>query len=130
MWRTCASAVESGHLHIVQWAAQHGCPWDAHTCTVAARCDQVLLLAKGTELLLWAYEAGAPLCEGVYHHPFWPEVAAVIADRQQECRICFAKAAFLSHGTLRMPARSHARHLRLMAGVPVDVVLAIADLVG
>ena len=25
-----------GHLHVLQWAREHGCPWDSWTCTYAA----------------------------------------------------------------------------------------------
>jgi hypothetical protein len=29
---TCSRAAEGGHLEVLQWARDNGCPWDAMTC--------------------------------------------------------------------------------------------------
>jgi hypothetical protein len=29
---TCASAAEGGHLDVLKWARENGCPWDEETC--------------------------------------------------------------------------------------------------
>ena len=37
MRQTCTDAVEGGHLEVLKWAREHGCPWDAATRDRAAR---------------------------------------------------------------------------------------------
>jgi hypothetical protein len=32
----CGIAVKYGHLHVLQYAHEHGCPWDKETCDLAA----------------------------------------------------------------------------------------------
>ena len=32
---TCDAAVDNGHLHILRWAKDHGCPWDAFIRTLS-----------------------------------------------------------------------------------------------
>jgi hypothetical protein len=34
---TCSAAAEGGHLKILQWARENGCPWDYRMCSAAAR---------------------------------------------------------------------------------------------
>ena len=34
---TCGRAAEGGHLEVLQWARQNGCPWDSDTCAGAAQ---------------------------------------------------------------------------------------------
>ena len=29
---TCAYAAEGGHLEVLKWARENGCPWDEYTC--------------------------------------------------------------------------------------------------
>jgi hypothetical protein len=47
---TCSMAARGGHLALLQWARANGCPWDARTCSKAARGGHL-------ELLQWAYAA-------------------------------------------------------------------------
>lgn len=42
--RTCALAVQGGHLEMLQWWRAHGCPWDAQTCALAARIGHMEML--------------------------------------------------------------------------------------
>ena len=53
---TCAKAAEGGHLEVLQWARANGCPWDDETCAYAAKRGNLELL----ELLKWARENGCP----------------------------------------------------------------------
>jgi hypothetical protein len=46
---TCAYAALIGNLEMLQWAREHGCPWDRHTRGQAA-----------PEVLWWLDENGAP----------------------------------------------------------------------
>ena len=50
----CEIAAEYGHLEVLKWARENGCPWDILTCTYAA--------AKGghLEVLKWARENRCP----------------------------------------------------------------------
>ncbi len=34
---TCSMAARGGHLALLQWVSDNGCPWDAGTCSQAAR---------------------------------------------------------------------------------------------
>ena len=49
----CCAAATNGHLTILQWLRANGCPWDARTCTEAARDSNL-------EVLTWARENGCP----------------------------------------------------------------------
>ncbi len=49
--RTCANAAEKGHLEVLQWARSQGCPWDELTCAWAA-------LKGHLEVLQWARSRG------------------------------------------------------------------------
>ena len=42
----------AGHLEVLQWAREHGCPWDKMTCQYAARFGQL-------EVLQWVRENDA-----------------------------------------------------------------------
>jgi hypothetical protein len=33
---TCSSAARSGHLRVLQWAREHHCPWNAETTWLRA----------------------------------------------------------------------------------------------
>jgi hypothetical protein len=50
---TCARIAEGGHLEVLQWAREHGCPWDERTCGAAAGGGHL-------EVLIWAREQGCP----------------------------------------------------------------------
>ncbi|CAB9529890.1 ankyrin repeat protein [Seminavis robusta] len=45
--------LEGGHLGILQWAYENGCPWDETTCAAAARGGHF-------EILKWAHQNGCP----------------------------------------------------------------------
>ena len=51
--KTCAAAVERGHLEVLKYAHENGCPWDEETCEVAAREGHL-------EVLKYAHENGCP----------------------------------------------------------------------
>eukprot|EP00951_Prasinocladus_malaysianus_P022515 scaffold188889_cov44-Prasinocladus_malaysianus.AAC.1 len=62
MWRlaptlrgeaTWSAAAESGHLEVLKWARENGCPWNEHTCAYAAWGGHL-------EVLQWARENGCP----------------------------------------------------------------------
>ena len=50
---TCVYAAVNGHLEILKWARENGCPWDKCTCTYAASNGHL-------EVLKWARENGCP----------------------------------------------------------------------
>jgi hypothetical protein len=50
---TCAYAAKGGHLEVLKWARQNGCPWNSNTCSSASYCGHL-------EVLKWAREAGCP----------------------------------------------------------------------
>ncbi|KAL6059777.1 Ankyrin repeat domain containing protein [Balamuthia mandrillaris] len=50
---TCALAAAQGQLQVLQWAREHGFPWDESTCNAAAETGQL-------KVLQWARENGAP----------------------------------------------------------------------
>jgi len=41
--RTCELAAAGGHLEVLRWARQLDCPWDPLTCRRAARENQDML---------------------------------------------------------------------------------------
>ena len=54
---TCVFATLGGHLAVLQWAREHNCPWDWQTCITYS----VLLSSqRHMEILKWAREHGAP----------------------------------------------------------------------
>ena len=46
-------AARGGHLEVLQWARQNGCPWDEYTCVYAA-------MGGHLEVLKWARANGCP----------------------------------------------------------------------
>ena len=34
---TCSYAAEGGHLEVLKWLRENGCPWNKYTCSYAAR---------------------------------------------------------------------------------------------
>ena len=34
---TCQNAAENGHLEVLKWARENGCPWNELTCSCAAK---------------------------------------------------------------------------------------------
>jgi hypothetical protein len=56
---TCSEAVESGHLEILKYLRSQGCPWDAWACLIAAEGGHL-------EILKWIYEQGDPWSRQVY----------------------------------------------------------------
>jgi hypothetical protein len=48
---TCELAAKSGHLDILKWARENGCPWNEWTCFYAVENDHL-------EVLKWARENG------------------------------------------------------------------------
>ncbi|KAK3289193.1 hypothetical protein CYMTET_3354 [Cymbomonas tetramitiformis] len=52
-WIACKQAASQGNLEVLQWAREHGCPWDASTCQYAAAGGHL-------EVLQWAWEHGCP----------------------------------------------------------------------
>jgi hypothetical protein len=50
---TCVYAAQNGHLDVLQWARQNGCPWDEETCAFAAQNGHL-------DVLQWARQNGCP----------------------------------------------------------------------
>ena len=50
-------AAKGGHLEVLKWARENGCPWDVGTCACAAEGGHL-------EVLKWARENGCPWNEG------------------------------------------------------------------
>ena len=49
----CEDAARGGHLEVLKWARENGCPWDERMCTYAAEGGHL-------EVLKWARENGCP----------------------------------------------------------------------
>jgi hypothetical protein len=49
----CAYAARGGHLEVLKWSRENGCPWDKWTCEYAAKGGHF-------EVLKWARENGCP----------------------------------------------------------------------
>jgi hypothetical protein len=54
-------AAEGGHLEVLKWAHENGCPWDARTCWAAAKAGHL-------EVLQWARENGCPWNKWTWDH--------------------------------------------------------------
>ena len=63
--RTCAYAALGGNLEVLKWARQNGCPWDNLTCENAARGGHL-------EVLKWARQNGCP----------WDEFTSFYAEKE------------------------------------------------
>ena len=50
---TCANAAKNGHLEVLKWLRENGCPWDDWTCLYAAEYGHL-------EVLKWVRENGCP----------------------------------------------------------------------
>ena len=50
---TCANAAQGGHLEVLQWVHENGCPWDEDTCWCAAQGGHL-------EALQWLRANGCP----------------------------------------------------------------------
>ena len=50
---TCAWAARRGHLEVLKWVRENGCPWDEKTCSWAAKGGHLATLK-------WARENGCP----------------------------------------------------------------------
>ena len=48
---TCYSAAKGGHLEVLKWLRENGCPWDSNTCDFAAKGGHL-------EVLKWARQNG------------------------------------------------------------------------
>ena len=53
------TAAECGHLHVLMWAREHGCPWDKSTSEYAVNGGQMAVLK-------WAKEHGCPCPDYLY----------------------------------------------------------------
>ena len=40
----CLHAANAGHLAVLRWAREHGCPWDSITCIYAAMTGRLEVL--------------------------------------------------------------------------------------
>ena len=61
--KVCSAAAEGGHLTILKWLREHGCPWDSWTNEKAAVYNQL-------GVLRWARQQQPPC-------PWWCCVGAV-----------------------------------------------------
>jgi len=62
---------EGGHLEVLKWARENGCPWDEDTCAGAAEGGHL-------EVLKWARENGCP----------WDEVDVLRTRRRAATSRC------------------------------------------
>ena len=53
---TCYSAAKGGHLEVLKWLRENGCPWDSNTCAHAAQGGHL-------EVLKWARQNGCHWAE-------------------------------------------------------------------
>jgi hypothetical protein len=51
--RTCAESARNGHLDVLQWCRENGCPWDERTCAFAALNGHLYILQ-------WCRQHGCP----------------------------------------------------------------------
>lgn len=56
---TCSYAALNGHLEVLKWARENGCPWDKNACLFEA-------LSGNPEVLKWARENGCPWDEFIF----------------------------------------------------------------
>jgi len=47
---TCEIAAEGGHLEVLRWAREYGCPWDTRTCAAAEESGHVALSGANRSL--------------------------------------------------------------------------------
>ena len=50
---TCGKAARGGHLEVLKWLRENGCPWDAQTCAAAAEGGHL-------DVLKWLRNQGCP----------------------------------------------------------------------
>ena len=86
---TCWKAAERGHLEVLQWARENGCPWNELTCAYAA-------LGGHLETLKWLRENGCP----------WDELT---------CEYARVAATSADDGATRTAAREYERTRELAA---------------
>ena len=58
-------AAQGGHLQVLRWAREQGCPWDFTTCLSAAAGGHL-------EVLRWAREHDCEWDEWTCLEPLWP----------------------------------------------------------
>ena len=57
---TCRKAAQYGHLGVLKYAHENGCPWDERTCRAAARGGHL-------DVLKYARENGCPWDAGTWY---------------------------------------------------------------
>ena len=64
----CMYAAQNNHLEILKWARENGCPWNKYTCMSAANNGHL-------DVLKWARENGCPwdesTCEAAEYNGHW-----------------------------------------------------------
>ena len=75
---TCYNAAAEGHLSTLQWAHEHGCPWNWFTCASAA-------LGGHLSTLQWLREHGCPWDVARLIHTAWdqPEMLRWLDEIEQ-----------------------------------------------
>jgi hypothetical protein len=58
--KTCSHAAEGGHLEVLKWLREIGCPWDEETLVSAITNDRY-------DVLRWALANGCP-CDSLNEH--------------------------------------------------------------
>ena len=56
---TCAAAVEGGHLEVLKWAWEHGCPWDIFN-NLGWDCCAPAAFGGHMEVLKWLRKHACP----------------------------------------------------------------------
>jgi len=62
--KTCRTLAQSGHLEVLRWAREHGCPFDWRTCASAASGGHL-------EVLRWLREHDCPWNENSVYPLLW-----------------------------------------------------------
>ena len=75
----CEDAARGGHLEVLKWARENGCPWDERTCRGAAQGGQL-------EALKWARENGCPWDEKTcYYAAYGGQIEMLKWARENDC---------------------------------------------
>ena len=78
------AAAKGGHLEVLQWARQNGCPWDSDTCAGDAAAKRGDL-----EVLQWLRQNGCP----------WNQDVRLPRRREGTWRCCSGRIRTGAHGT-------------------------------
>jgi hypothetical protein len=110
----CAYAARGGHLEVLKWARENGCPWDEKTCAHAARGGHL-------KVLKWARENGCPWDEidVRVRGERWPPRGAEVGARQ---RLPVGRGDVRARGVSRPPRGAEVGARERLPVVPFHTV--------